>query len=103
MPDDENIIRHSIKRKKKLIIRVIIIALILFFMIFSDYGFLTSVKLWWNIVDLKDKIATEQKLNDSLESRINVLLTDSLEMERIAREHYGMIKSGEKVYIILKK
>lgn len=102
MSGEENIIKRSGKRKK-LIIRVIIIALILFFMIFSDYGFLTSVKLWWNIGDLKDKITSEQKLNDSLNQRINVLLTDSTEMERIAREHYGMIKPGEKVYIILKK
>ncbi len=102
MSGEENIIKRSSKRKK-LIIRVIIITLILFFMIFSDYGFLTSVKLWWNIGDLRDKITSEQNLNDSLNKRINVLLKDSTEMERIAREHYGMIKPGEKVYIILQK
>ena len=94
---------NKFRKNRKLIIRAIIIALILFFMIFSDYGFLTTFKLWWNIGDLKEKITEKQKLNDSLKARIKVLTRDSTELERLARENYGMIKPGERVYIILEK
>ena len=101
--DEKENIKGQFRRNRKLIIRAIIIALILFFIIFSEYGLLTTVKLWWNIGDLKEKIAKEQLLHDSLNARISVLLKDSTELERLARENYGMIKRGEQVFIIPEK
>lgn len=101
--DEKENTGNKFRKNRKLIIRAIIIALILFFMIFSDYGFLTTLRLWWNIGDLKEKITEQQKLNDSLKVRVKVLTSDSTELERLARENYGMIKHGERVYIILEK
>ena len=89
--------------KRKLIIRITLVSFILFFMLFSEYGFITSASLLWRIDNLKQEISKQKLINDSLNLRKKVLLTDSTEIERIAREHYGLIRKGEIVYIILKK
>jgi cell division protein FtsB len=91
------------RQKRKAIVRIIIIIVILFFMIFSDYGFLTTGTILFKINELEDKIEQEQSVHDSLLLRRRILLNDSLEIERIAREHFGLIKPGEEVYIIIKK
>jgi len=52
---------------------------------------------------LKENITGEKLINDSLKKRIEFLKTDSLEIERIAREYYGMTKPQEKLYIFKKR
>ncbi len=89
--------------KKKYIFRAIIIALILFVMFFSDYGFITTVKLIFRIDGIREQIEKAKIENDSLKKRRYILINDSTEIERIAREHYGLIKPGERVYIIIDK
>ncbi|MFW6276782.1 MAG: FtsB family cell division protein [Bacteroidota bacterium] len=39
-------------------------------------------------------------MHDSLKQRIKMLQKDTSEIERVAREKYGMVKPGEKVYIL---
>ena len=91
------------REKRKTILRIIIGAVVLFFMLFSDYGFLTTAGLLFKINGLENKIEKESHKQDSLLLWRNTLINDSLEIERIAREHYGLIKPGEKVYFIIKK
>jgi cell division protein FtsB len=94
---------NFIRNKKKLVIRAIIIALVLFVMFFSDYGFITTAKLIFKINGIKEDISSAEKQNDSLKKRKYILVHDSTEIERIAREHFGLIKPGEQVFIILNK
>ena len=43
-------------------------------------------------------LAERQRVIDSLHARADSLLTDSVTLERIAREQFGMIKDGETLY-----
>jgi cell division protein FtsB len=89
----------DLRFKKKLILVISVLAFIFGFILFSPYGVIKSIKL------ASEKKANYEKLkhfineNDSLRKKIKEMYTDKLEIERIAREKYGMIKKGEKMYI----
>ncbi len=70
------------------------------FGLFSGYGALTRYQLEAECTDIREQIAHQQHITDSLRRYANKILFDTLEIERIARERYGMIKPGETIYII---
>lgn len=69
-------------------------------MLFSDFGYLTTIEYHIKKNELQDKINISKKKNDSLKKRIEIITNDSMEIERIAREHYGLIKQNEEIYIV---
>lgn len=73
---------------------------VLFFILFSDHGLIKRFSLEAEKSNLSKRIQQEYKTKDSLNSIIKKLRNDTLEIERIAREKYGMVKSGEEVYYI---
>lgn len=89
----------DLRFKRKLILVISVLALIFGFILFSPYGVIKSIKL------ASEKKANYEELkhlineNDSLRKKIKGMYTDTLEIERVAREKYGMIKKGEKIYI----
>ena len=91
--------KKEIKRNR-VIIGSVIGVLFTGFVLFSEYGLWTRFGLEFKKSDLGDKVAEGQRTQDSLLKMIKVLKTDTLEIERIAREEYGMVKPGEKVYIV---
>lgn len=78
----------------------LVLLLIVLFIVFSDHGAYKRFQLEMTKRELKDKIDIEMKRKDTLNQRIKKLLTDTIEIERIAREKYGMIKPGEEVIVI---
>ena len=48
-------------------------------------------------------IERQHLVSDSLLRHIRILETDTLEIERLARQNFGMIKPGEEVYFTDKK
>lgn len=84
---------------------IVIVGLALFmtFVLFSRYGLINRLELESAKNELKDKIAAEIQRGDSLKAVIHGLKYDTTEIERIAREKYGMVKEGEKVYYIEKE
>jgi len=85
---------------KKKIIWFSILGCIVFLMLFSDFGYLTTIEYHIKKNELQDKINISKKKNDSLKKRIEIITNDSMEIERIAREHYGLIKQNEEIYIV---
>jgi len=88
--------------KRKIIFYGIIIAII-FFIIFAPYGVIKTIQI---VQEYNDSIEMLKKLkheNDSLLNKIKELEFDTLEIEKVAREKYGMIKPNEKVFIIKEK
>ncbi len=71
--------------------------------IFSDYGLIVMIKNYFTKKEVKAKIIKEDIMYDSLNTRINKLKFDTTEIERIARETYGMVKQNEKLYIYKEK
>jgi len=85
--------------RKKLIWAALLCALLLFFLfiIGGNYGILKIVSLRRERKDLEKRIVALQLERDSLKSDIEKLKFDAREIERVARENYGMARPGEKV------
>jgi len=104
--DGQNARRYMLKfieyisRKRKLIITLLIIAGVISVMAFSTHGLITRIGLEIDNSNYRDLIGQEISVSDSLNKRIRLLQTDLTEIERIARENYGMIKPGDKVYFV---
>ncbi|MGB9771898.1 MAG: FtsB family cell division protein [Candidatus Kapaibacteriota bacterium] len=80
-----------------------LVALGVYHLVFSNFGFLNKRKLEKEKKELLNEIKNELNIRDSLENRIKMLETDSLEIEKVAREKYGLVKEGEEIYAITKK
>jgi cell division protein FtsB len=84
-------------------ILIVLGTLLLAFVIFADYGFLKRIELEQQVSELDEQIQQQKHIRDSIRSNIYKLTYDTIEIERIAREKYGMVKSNEEVYHIKKK
>ena len=89
-------------KRRFTIIGVSIILLLATFAIFSDYGLLKRFNLEYERIKVKKRIEEKIILQDSLKNEISLRLYDTLSIERIAREKYGMLKKGEQIYFIPK-
>jgi cell division protein FtsB len=94
---------NFIKEHRKFIILILIALLALSFVIFSDRGLIKRLSLINHRNELQTKIQDEMKIHDSLVKSIDKLQFDTIEIERIARENYGMIKPGERIYSIIEE
>ncbi len=89
------------KSRKRLII-AIFLSLLLFLVLFSNFGVIKRVNLEIAKSNLNDQILSAKLEQDSLNDKISNLKSNLHEIERIAREKYGMIRRGEKVFIVPK-
>ena len=89
----------NVKTKKRFWIGGFIIIVVLGLLMFSSYGVIKSIKLASTRLEKLDELKELKMENDSLRKKIIQLKTDTLEIEKVAREKYGMIKPGEKIYI----
>ncbi len=67
---------------------------------FNEQGFYTKYKLNKKLSDLEIQIDRLRKLNDSLAVENELLQKSLFKIEKVARERYGLIKPGEKVFKI---
>lgn len=73
------------------------------FVLFSNYGIVKMLSLELKKREFIDLIKREEYIADSLNKEIKRLKTDTLEIERIAREKYGMVKRGETIYFYIEE
>jgi len=98
MSDD---IKNNFLTKRKLIISISAIVFLLFLItFFSDYGILQRILLENKKQFLNSEIKKQYLIKDSLKKELYIIKNDSLAIERIAREKFGMIKPGEKIFFI---
>jgi cell division protein FtsB len=93
-------VARFIKYNKILVLFMLFLIFVLTMFVFSNNGLLKRMKLENEKKELEKKISIEQKKADSLEKKIKEIQTSDQEIERIAREKYGMTKEGEKIYRI---
>ncbi len=99
--NDENIFIRVLRfiKYNKLITLVIAIGLfMLFFIFFSDKGFLTRIKFQKEKERIEKQVAEQKKQQDSLRKVIDSLTNSNDMIEKIARERYYMSKEGEIIY-----
>ena len=87
-------------RKRHLIIGSLIFIIVTFFVFFTEYGLLTRVELKLKKAELSNDIKLERENYDSLKKLKKRLLSDTLEIEKVAREKYGFAREGEVIYFV---
>ena len=89
--------------KRHLVVGGVILFIILIFYLFTDYGAINKISYINKESELTEKTEKLVAEIDSLKKLEIQMKNDTLEIERVAREKYGMIKQGEKVIFINKK
>jgi len=87
-------------KKLSYVIVFVVIILILLVLTFSERGFYDNYVYRKKLNELQTTIDSLKRVNDSLAVEIELLRTSNDKIEKVAREKYGMIKPGEKVYRI---
>ncbi len=78
-----------------------LIALSVYFALFGgEYSVFEVRRVRSENLDLEQRLTELRWTNDSLQTWAESLETDSATIERLAREKYGMIRSGEVLYRI---
>lgn len=70
------------------------------YIFFSDYGIYEGWQLESEKANIDTEIQSQHIIRDSLNKIIRRLDKDDGEIERLARERYGMIKPGEEVLFV---
>ncbi len=91
------------KRRTQWFLIICVCFLLLVYVLFSNYGIVTTLKQQNTQRQLITAIESEKRANDSLKKRLKLLKTDTLYIEQVAREKYGLVKPNEKVFIMKDK
>lgn len=102
---DESFIKKisNDSKKRHLFLGGLLFGIIFLFIFFSNNGLLTRIELELEKAEIQEEITEKKAKIEESKDQIIRLKTDSLEIERIAREKYGYVKEGEKIYIMKKK
>lgn len=87
---------------RHIVIGMILLSFLFVIIFFSNYGVLKRINLELESNDMKEEINALNKTHDSLMLRIKEAETDTFEIEKVAREKYGLVKPGEKIFFIEK-
>ncbi|MFZ9761560.1 MAG: FtsB family cell division protein [Candidatus Kapaibacteriota bacterium] len=87
-------------KKKRIIWGSFIFVIGLGIIFFTKYGIIQGWQLESEKANLQNEIHTQHAMRDSLKHVIKRLNYDDREIERLARERYGMIKPGEEVLFV---
>jgi cell division protein FtsB len=69
--------------------------------VLSDVGLLNLWKAQKRIETLRSQIGDLEKRNIAIQEEIDRLMTDPFTIEKVARERYGYLRPGDKVYRII--
>lgn len=86
--------------RKKLILAAAVGLPILAVFTFSNRGLLKRVSLEDRHQTAQEQLLTEEAIADSLQAEIDLLEKDSVAVEKVARERYGMVRPGEQIYMV---
>ena len=93
-----------LKKNKKIQYLVGIFCIFIAIMIiFSDYGIIKRISLEMKTAELQKEISLQKQTTDSMQNVIDKLNNDTVVIEKIASEKYGMSKKKEDIYYIKPK
>ncbi len=73
------------------------------FIVFGNHGILQRIRLAEQKAELERKIREADAETKSLQAQSKALDGDKKAIEKVARERYGMVRQGEKVYKVDKE
>ncbi len=98
----ENILQFVKSNKKKSAI-LAGLGVFLFYVMFNSNGIVQRLRLERQKKNIMEKIQETQEEQQKLRNQSQALEGDKKAIEKIAREKYGMVREGEKVYKVVKK
>jgi cell division protein FtsB len=84
--------------RRKLTLAALAAIPVLLIFTFGNRGVLKRVELEMESDRLYEQLHAERSLSDSLRTEIQRIKSDSGVVEQLARERYGMVRSGETIY-----
>lgn len=87
--------------KRKLLLSVLVALPVLAIFTFGNKGLLRRFSLESRYDRIHEELYRERRVSDSLRSEISHLRNDSLAVEKLARERFGMARTGERVYKVV--
>ena len=90
--------QNPLPKLSYLIFWILLIVILGWILIFSDYSFLNTWKLKHSMNELQSAVTELQASNDSLKAENERLKTSPEAAEKAAREKFGLTKPGEKVF-----
>lgn len=82
---------------RRLGLGVAVVALIAFAVAGGEYGTFDLMQRTERRAELETRVALLQDVVDSLEAELELVRTDAVTLERIAREEYGMVKGDREL------
>jgi len=79
------------------LVLIVVGAGLLYLLVFSDYGVIRRWRLAREAAAVETRLSELERRRSELQSRREEIGNDAA-LERIAREEYGMVRSGEHVY-----
>jgi cell division protein FtsB len=92
-----NIFRYLYHRWK-MVLLLLVLLVIISYAVFGKKGILQRVELEMENKELRTKLKEEQEKTIMLQKQIDELKSSDKEIEKVAREKYGMMKEGEEIY-----
>ncbi len=89
-------------KNKKLLLMCGIAVVVAGIVVFGNRGILQRMRLQQQKAELEVKIRQAEEETKSLQSQSKALDGDKKAIEKVAREKYGMVREGEKVYKVNK-
>lgn len=86
------------KSRWRLGVPLLVLGVILYLFIGGDEGLLEIRRQAKVLAVLQERVAQLEVENDSLRQILTMLEHDKDYIEKVAREEYGMVKPGEKIY-----
>jgi cell division protein FtsB len=77
-----------------------VITIVIAYFLFSPSGIINRIILTSKQKELLKDIDFEKKIQDSLKIGVSKMKSDTIEIEKIAREKYGMKFPNEKIYLV---
>ncbi|RPH36559.1 septum formation initiator family protein [bacterium] len=99
---DAKAIAKKLLKNKKLMFALALALPLGAYLIFGNRGILQRVRLQQQKSELEVKIRQAEEETKSLQSQSKALDGDKKAIEKVARERYGMVREGEKVYKVNK-
>ena len=97
----KRLLKKAVKNKRRTTIALFAFMLATYLM-FDNKGVIARVRLESQKKELEQKILQAEAETKSLQAQIKALEGDKKTIEKIAREKYGMARSGETVYRVKK-
>jgi cell division protein FtsB len=88
------------QQKRRLMLGMLFGVPIAAYILFSSRGLFARISLEWERRTVLERVKAVTLEQDSLRNVIRSLESDTLLIERLAREKYGMVKPGEHVFIV---